>query len=286
MARERVRLVPGDYYQPDDLFEGLLRRNATAYLLAAIAGQHKQVLHNLRDTVLPPFAAALNGLLAAERITEEAELRENWQDVRRVQRNEHLEELIHSLPEVRALRTLQEAVGNWASRHHLDLPRLVDTALATVAAWHADPKRARWLPWNHYQVRRPEPFLPESGEPFKVCGWSPRGETKVEARLRMTTAVEAYLDQIESKVVALGWKPAPTKIEIKKHVEWLAQYQVDGLNITDIARQIGDKKDKGIGTVRKKIAAGIDSAGELIAGADWPRWKRPASKGGRPKARQ
>ena len=278
MTRELVHFISGDYYQPGSLAERQLRTNATAYFLEAIARHHPQVLHNLKESVLPAFRAAVNGLRGVEcpdptRQAPIDDLQATWPDVRVDKRVEHLTELIREHPCVVALGCLNVALRTWAERHHLTLPRLLETGLATVAAWHREKWRCRELLWNHWQAQQPEP-LELHCAPFSAPGWSPDGEPKEHARRRLLAAVEIYLDQVERQVRQDGWRPSPTRSEIESHVQWLAQYQIDGTSINQIA---------GVEDQRKTIAAGIENAGELIAGDDWRWWKRQPAKGGRPK---
>jgi hypothetical protein len=284
MARELVRLVSGDYYKPGSPFERQLRTNATAYFLEAIARHHRHVLSDLKKNVLPDFRAAVAGLQGVEHPTRQSiaeDLRITWRDVRCDRRVGYLAELIEENPQVGALASLSAAVMTWAQRHHLNLPRLLETSLATVAAWHSDEKSCRKLLWNHWPARQPEQLALDC-EPFLARGWSPDGETRAHARQRILTAVDEYLDQVEKQVRQDGWRPSPTKAEIESHVEWLALYQIDGISHSEIARGAGAPSDR-VEIERKRIAAGIDSAGELIAGAAWRGWKRPPAKGGRPK---
>ena len=58
-ANMRTHFTHGDFYQPDDYFEGILRRNATAYFLAEIARNHRNVLRDLKTTILPVYRNAV-----------------------------------------------------------------------------------------------------------------------------------------------------------------------------------------------------------------------------------
>jgi hypothetical protein len=280
----RIRLTSGDYYEPGDYFERVLRRNATAYFLATLARHHKQVLRVLKGQVLPAFRNAVEELEAANRRQEAQELREVWGTVNVIGRDGRLDQLVNDLPGVDSLRALKESLARWAFRFGLNIPRLRDTALATVAAWHADPDRR--LLWNHWRASEPEALVPKDVVIFEVNAWSPRAEPKVEARRRMRKflleQVEKYLDGVERDRLSQGWQPAPTKDQIEEHCRLLALYQVDGLSISEIARRQGAAAEK-VDRQRKGVAAAIDSAGQLIAGRDWPVWKRKASQGGRPR---
>jgi hypothetical protein len=281
-----TRLTPGDFYEAGDLFETILRRNATAYFLSVIARNHRHVLCDLATHVLPAYREAVEELRTAGDAAVADELCQNWVLVQVVRRPEWLEELASRFPGSQHIRRLKNKLYEWANRYRLNLPHLADTALATVAAWLGDPDRAEQLLWNHYQATDFEPMIPTAKVQFAVEAWSPRGETEANARRRLQESLLGQLDQYMAQVKAdkagLKWRPSPTKTEIESHMGWLALYQVEGLSISEIARRCLDKGE-GVGTARKRIAAGIDSAGELLAGDAWPDWKRRPSRGGRPK---
>jgi hypothetical protein len=279
----RTRFVPGDYYQPGDYFENVLRRNATAYFLAALAHHHKPVLQSLKKLVLPAYRAAIEELRAANQSQEAEDLSLTWVDARVCDRPKRLEEILKTSHRLASLHHLKESLDEWGNRFGLNLHRILDAALASVAAWYADPRRP--LKWNHLKATQPEAMVPTTTVPFQVNAWSPRAEPKIAARRRMTASLlqqlETYLDSVEMCRRGEGWKQVPTKDEVEDHFRLLAMYQVDQLTISEIARKVARAEDAE--KERKRIAAAIDSAGELIAGNDWFWWKRKASKGGRPK---
>jgi hypothetical protein len=236
--------------------------------------------------VLPAYRHAVEGLRTTGDAAVADELCQSWALVQVVRRPEKLDELASQSPKAQHLRHLKNQLDEWANQYRLNLPHLTDTALATVAAWLGDPGRAEQLLWNHYPATDFEPMIPTTKVQFAVETWSPRGETEANARRRMQDSLlrqlHQYLAQVKADKAKLKWKPSPTKTEIGSHVGWLALYQVEGLSIGAIARRhlCGGE---GVETARKRIAVGIDSAGQLVAGDAWPSWKRGPSRGGRPK---
>jgi hypothetical protein len=94
--------------------------------------------------------------------------------------------------------------------------------------------------------------------------------------------LKAYLDSREKAAIDAGMVPTPPAKRAAEHFKWLALYQVKGLSLTAIARQCRESECD-LERERKKIAAGVEDAGQRVAASEWPRWRRSYAKGGRPR---
>jgi hypothetical protein len=190
-------------------------------------------------------------------------------------------------PAIPALSELRANLKEWAERFRFTLRALLDTTLATLAVWTFDPPTAG----RDFCYRRPTAIRSWVNDhcqiPFTVAGWDPRFEPRAEAEARIGQALDSYLDSVEKHVRRkkcnrkLVYARSPKKV-CKEHFDWLALYQVAGLGYTAIGQRF-KSGDTDKAHRRRAIAAGVKSAGRLVAGDQWKAWLRPADRGGRPR---
>lgn len=181
---------------------------------------------------------------------------------------------------------LRQSLYQWAKPRNLHLPILLSTSVAELAYRTFKPSAIE--PVNpRSDQKKPAPFLPSDCHTFEfeATRWHPLYETRKEAKDRLMRAFEAVLDLYLAKQVEdLKSSPAFQKNSPKlnlEHFDWLATYQVEGLSLSKIAQKFLPVDREG---GRKTIAAGVEAAGQLLAGTAWDIWRRPAMRGGRPKA--
>jgi len=174
-----------------------------------------------------------------------------------------------------------DALRAWGERWNLSDPWCLSTALLTLQAWRDTGGKARGE-WEHPPADYvlPDGYLPSHGETlagltFRHPGWEPTATfyTRPEARaaiLRAFTAqLDDYLEMMEQRAREAGLVPTP-ETRTPEHFDWLAAHQVQGLSLSEVAREACRS--------RQAVSQAVAGAAELIELT-----LRPASKPGRPR---
>ncbi len=270
MPRDEQIRRPVEYRRYTD------RTSARIEFLRAIGHDAPDVLATLRETVLPAFIVAANGLDA--RIT-------TWSDP-------------HALE---ALYTrLRPAVEAWATQHHLGpdpptpavegigLVRWMEPVIAfTLQQWHAPAENAPpALDGWSFPSMLSAGALMHTAEPFRfeLDGWSPlqEQESRPEFRQRAELAFHAAIDSYLSRAVPSdGWFVRLPTRSTRSHFTWLVRRQVRGESFAAIARAAGLPVESG----RQTIQNAVWRLAEEVIGPRFKDWLAlsPSVRGGRPR---
>jgi hypothetical protein len=244
---------------------------ARAVFLVALGRVGPHVLRDLRDRVLPVYEEA------GRQIETRLANREAWEaDERRYRQIHGLDvELCRSVEELFSWGAVAhsglggdvvwrpdliepgKALRAWAERWHLDAEWIHDAALKQLSFWGDNPRFAYptgqsgtgeecdMLCWMAFPATAW--FMPVNEDQrafvFRNGGWEPTGQTRKEAREAITAEfareLENHLDAIEARAAEAGFGKITEHPSMRKHMEWLALYQVDEeMNFSRIGRLV------------------------------------------------
>ena len=165
---------------------------------------------------------------------------------------------------------LERRLVDWSRRYHLNESWILDSALLTLRFFSRGVKTKYFV--VPAQFRSHPEFPPLQ---FEEPAWIPDLHTKKQymtrARSNFEKELQDYVQSIEAKLRALGWKKTPQKRLAKplQHFEWLVQYQCAGWS----QGRIGEEYKAGQKTVSEALKRTADLIGLTL---------RPRGKGGRP----
>ena len=142
-----------------------------------------------------------------------------------------LEVVAEVAPDV--LTTLRESAGvdvwikGWP---HLDAPWVRAEAQRTLDWWRQEPPEPSRLRWRGLLAVSRAPVGPPGRFVFECQGYDPGSSTRAAAETTIRADFERHLrdhlDQEEARAAADGFKRLKSFRELRKHMDWLARYQV------------------------------------------------------------
>ena len=164
-------------------------------------------------------------------------------------------------------RFIDRALRKWAKDYRLHEDWVIESAIATMSAWEADPEHDEltWVPpttgiWTPISMEEME-FT------FKLPrAWDIRHVTRNAARTRIATAfkvqLEEWLDSTEALAREHGFPKLQQKRKLDQHLTWLVRYQVGEKTYPQIAR--GDGLPKPGSSGRRTVESGVGSAAKQV----------------------
>ncbi|MDQ3805490.1 MAG: hypothetical protein M3416_16885 [Acidobacteriota bacterium] len=133
--------------------------------------------------------------------------------------------------------SLRASLFRWSKTWRLEPEWCLDHALRTLWEWHAFPSQREKLMWQQGGGWMVPTNEEERRFTFEHPGWEPthdfRKSIKREIQEAFNRQLEEYLDRMESLVKERGYVKTKQKNE-PEHFEWLACFQVKGMNYAEI----------------------------------------------------
>lgn len=195
------------------------------------ASDTDEALDELREHVLPAFQKTV------EATTSDESPRPDWLSPQGLRGQ--WTQLPAEPPE---LRTLRDAIGEWAVGHVLPAPELMDAVLEVLRDWADVAPKLRF---------RVPPVVDVADHPafeFEFPAWTPRWTSESEYRRELKSAfkreLHTYMQERKAEAEEQGLDPSPEKLGqlgegAEQHFEWLVWFQVREQELTEIADATG-----------------------------------------------